>query len=68
MDTITLYAKFWVGGFGAAITAYLGTWTDDPRILGVAALVTAAATFFVPNKTPELPPPSADDLAQPNFD
>ena len=42
-------AKAWVGGVGAAITAYIGTWTDDPRILGLAAIVTAIATYLVPN-------------------
>jgi len=66
MNKITEYAKFWVGGFGAAITAYLGTWTDDARVLGVAALVTAAATYFVPNKPPA--PWPGPDLRSPNFD
>ena len=42
-------AKAWVGGVGAAATAYAGTWTDDVRILGVFAIVTAIATYMVPN-------------------
>ena len=48
-------AKAWVGGVGAAITAYIGTWTDDVRILGLAAIVTAIATYMVPNTTPSTP-------------
>lgn len=51
-------AKAWIGGFGAAVTAYLGTWTDDPRVLGLAALVTAGATWLVPNASPLQPVPS----------
>lgn len=51
-------AKAWVGGVGAAITAYAGTWTDDVRVLGLFAIITAIATYAVPNK-PAFPPPSA---------
>ncbi len=43
-------AKAWVGGLGAAVTAWAGTFTDDPRILGGFAVVTALATYLVPNK------------------
>lgn len=50
-------AKAWVGGVGAAITAYAGTWTDDVRVLGLFAVITAIATYMVPNK-PAFPPPS----------
>ena len=45
-------AKAWVGGVGVAATAYAGTWTDDIRILGVFAIVTAIATYMVPNDAP----------------
>lgn len=44
-------AKAWVGGVGAAITAYAGVWTDDVRVLGIFAIITAIATYAVPNKT-----------------
>ena len=47
---IAPYAKAWASGIGSAITAYLGTWTDDPRILGFAAIITAVAAYYVPNK------------------
>lgn len=56
MENLKHYAKAWVSGIGVAVTAYLGTWTDDPRILGVTALLTAVATALVPNSSP-LPPP-----------
>lgn len=49
MSNIKHAAKAWVGGVGAAITAYAGTFTDDVRILGAFAVVTALATYFVPN-------------------
>ena len=49
-------AKAWIGGVGAAITAYVGTWTDDVRVLGIFAIITAVATYLVPNGEP-LPPP-----------
>lgn len=49
MKNIRHAAKAWVGGVGAAVTAYLGTWTDDPRVLGLVALATAFATWAVPN-------------------
>lgn len=52
-------AKAWVGGVGAAITAYAGTWTDDIRILGIFAIVSAIATYLIPNQAPTLPPPVA---------
>lgn len=42
-------AKAWVGGVGAAITAYAGVWTDDVRWLGLFAVLTAIATYLVPN-------------------
>lgn len=60
------WAKAWVGGVGAAITAYAGTWTDDVRILGIFAVLTAVATYLVPNKTP-LPPPEPN-LLPPVYD
>ena len=49
MKYLTDYAKAWVGGVGAAVTAYAGTWTDDVRILGLFAIVSAIATYLVPN-------------------
>lgn len=53
-------AKAWVGGVGAAITAYAGTWTDDIRILGIFAIIASIATYMVPNSTPAFPPPQPD--------
>lgn len=53
-------AKAWVGGVGAAITAYAGTWTDDIRILGIFAIIASIATYLVPNTTAVLPPPQLD--------
>jgi len=64
MKHILPYAKAWVGGVGAAITAYAGTWTDDIRVLGIFSIVAAIATYLVPNGAPPPPP----DLRQPNFD
>lgn len=61
-------AKAWVGGVGAAITAYAGTFTDDVRILGAFAVITAIATYMVPNKPLPAPTGQPVDLAQPNFD
>lgn len=52
-------AKAWVGGVGAAITAYAGTFTDDARVLGIFVVITALATYLVPNK-PAFPPPTLD--------
>lgn len=49
MSYLLPYAKAWVSGVGTAVTAYLGTWTDDVRILGITALITAVATYAVPN-------------------
>jgi hypothetical protein len=43
-------AKMWTGGVGAAVVAYLGTWTDDPRVLAFPAIITAVAVYFVPNE------------------
>jgi len=67
MQNLKHYAKGWISGVGVAVTAYLGTWTDDPRILGVTALVTAVAVVLVPNDdTPSAPGPV--DQRQPNYD
>ena len=58
MNYLTHYAKAWVSGVGTAVTAYAGTWTDDVRVLGIFAVITAIAVYFVPNKAPSLPPPA----------
>jgi len=61
MSNLKAAAKAWVGGVGAAATAYAGTFTDDVRILGAFAVVTAVATYLVPNGEPtkDLPPPTS---------
>lgn len=66
MSKLLPYAKAWVGGVGAAITAYMGTWTDDPRVLGLAAIITAGATYLAPNAS--VKPAVEPDLRSPNFD
>lgn len=43
-------AKAWVGGVGAAVTTYVGLWTEDPRVIGLAAVISAFAVWLVPNK------------------
>lgn len=50
MSHVREAAKAWVGGVGAAVTAYAGTWTDDVRVLGLFAIVSAIGVYFVPNK------------------
>ena len=62
MTRIKYAAKAWISGVGGAITAYVGTWTDDPRILGIPVILTALATYLVPNgpKPGALPPPEHD--------
>lgn len=49
MNVITKYAKGWIAGVGSAVITYAGTWTDDPRIIGIFAVITAVATVLVPN-------------------
>lgn len=62
---IKQYAKAWVAGVGGAVVTYASTWTDDPRVIGFFAIVTAVATYLVPNAAPTGP---AEDLRQPNYD
>lgn len=58
MTTILATAKAWAALVGAIITALVGTLTpDDPgyRVLTIVlAVVTAIATYRIPNRTPEV--------------